>query len=182
MLIHTPNLRLLSCDLAHLEAIVRGPRSLGELLNVSIPPNWPAHPQAYPHALDLLRLEPSRALSGWWLYLFLLAEERTLIGCGGFKGPPDALGDVELGFEIAPAHRKRGLDAEAVRGLIRYAFTRPATQSVSALTLPDGDPRARVLRAAGLRAAGSERDAQAGPVTRWRITRNAFEDLLRKAA
>lgn len=175
MLIHTPNLRLLSCERAHLEAIVRDPRSLGDMLRVSMPAGWPAYPQAYPHLLEQLKKEPVKPWSGWWLYLFIHADGRALIGCGGFKDAPDAHGNVEIGFEIAPAWRQRGLGAEAVRGLVRYAFTRPGVETVSALTLPKDDPRARAFEAVGMRPTATCTDAVAGRVTQWSVQRHAFD-------
>lgn len=182
MLIHTPNLRLLTCGHEHLEAIVRDPQSLGDLLGVSIPAAWPAYAKAYPHALALLKKQPLRPWSGWWLYLFTHPDERALVGCGGFKDAPDTQGTVEIGFEIAPAFRNRGLGGEAVSGLIGYAFTRPDVAAITALTLPKGDIRARGFEAAGMRPAGEREDADAGTVTQWRLTREAFVNSRRKAA
>ena len=182
MLIHTPNLRLLTCERPHLEAIVRDPQSLGELLGVSIPADWPAYPQAYPHALALLNAQPLRPWSGWWLYLFIHPNEDALIGCGGFKDAPDAHGRIEVGFEIARAFRNRGLDAEALSGLIGYAFTRPDVDAVEALSLPKGDMRARAFAAAGMQAAGICEDAVAGKVTRWRLTCAEYLKSRRQAA
>lgn len=182
MLIHTPNLRLLTCERTHLEAIVRDPQSLGESLGVSIPDGWPAHPAAYPHALELLKQQPLRPWTGWWLYLFILPAEQALVGCGGFKDVPDAHGSVEIGFDIAPAYRDRGLGAEAVGGLVRYAFTRPEVEAVTALTLPRADARAEVFAAAGLQRAGDRVDAEAGPVLLWRVARQAYEQARSKAA
>lgn len=182
MLIHTPNLRLLTCERAHLEAIVRDPQSLCELLGASIPEGWPAYPQAYPHVLAQLKKQPLRPWSGWWLYLFTHPEEKALVGCGGFKDAPDAQGRVEIGFEIARAFHNRGLGAEAVSGLIGYAFTRPDVDAVEALALPKGDMRARAFEAAGMRAAGSCEAAVAGKVTQWRLTRAEFVKSRRKAA
>ena len=40
MLIHTQRLRLFTCEEKHLAAIVREPRSLGEILKVTIPEHY----------------------------------------------------------------------------------------------------------------------------------------------
>lgn len=175
MLIHTERLRLLTCGREHLEAIVRDPKSLGTELRVSIPDGWPAYPQAYPHALELLKNDPARPYSGWWLYLLIDNEARALVGCGGFKGAPDAEGTVEIGCEIAPAYRGRGLAAEATMGLARYAFTRPEVSAVDAHTLPEKSASTRALEKAGMRRVGEAVDTQAGRVWHWRLTRSAHE-------
>ena len=182
MLIHTEHLRLLTCQHEHLEAIVREPKSLSALLGVLIPDGWPAYSEAYPHALESLRKDPLKPYSGWWLYLFIHSAERALVGCGGFKGPPDADGLVEIGCEIAPAYRGRGLGAEATLGLARYAFTRPQVSAVAAHTLPEKSASTRVLEKAGMKRVGQALDPEAGPVWHWRLTRDAYENKPRKAA
>jgi RimJ/RimL family protein N-acetyltransferase len=182
MLIHTPHLRLHTCTAEHLEAIVRDPASLGTLVNASIPEGWPSYPPAYPQMLGMLRKQPLLALSGWWLYLFVNPEERTLVGCGGFRSAPDPEGVVEVGCEIAPAHRGHGYAAEATCGLVRYAFTRPEVVAVDARTEPERGACARVLERAGMRRLGMERDPRDGLVWRWRITRDDYLGQQRKAA
>ncbi len=182
MLIHTPNLRLFTCTAQHLEAIVRDPASLGSLLDVAIPRAWPSFPEAYPQLLKMLDRDPLLAWSGWWLYLFVSPEERTLVGCGGFRGPADPQGVVEVGCEIAPAHGGRGYGAEAVGGLVRYAFTRPEVLAVEARTAPQRSACARVLEKAGMLLLRKEQDPQDGPIWRWRISRNDYLGNQRKAA
>lgn len=182
MLIHTENLRLLTCGIDHLESIVRDPKSLGALLNVSIPDGWPGFPQAYPHCLELLRKEPLRALGGWWLYLFIHAHERALVGCGGFKSPPAKDGVVEIGYEIAPAFRGRGLEREAVTGLVRFAFTRPEVTAVQALTPAKRGPESQALEQAGMRMSGKASDPQAGAVWVWRMTCDEFAHAAQRRA
>ncbi|MGH8629357.1 MAG: GNAT family N-acetyltransferase [Burkholderiales bacterium] len=182
MLIHTPNLRLFTCTAEHLEAIVRDPASLGTLLNASIAEGWPNFPPAYPRLLEALKQDPMLVWSGWGLYLFVEPEKRALIGCGGFRGPPDQEGVVEVGCEIAPAHRGHGYAAEATRGLLRYAFTRPEVLAVDARTMPERAACARVLEKAGMRLLGKERDPHDGPIWRWRITRDEYQGKQRKAA
>ena len=54
----------------------------------------------------------------WDGYFFVHARAGALVGNGGFKGPPDASGAVEIGYEIATEYWKRGLATEAVRGMI----------------------------------------------------------------
>lgn len=174
MLIHTQRLRLISCEEKHLAAIVRDPRSLGELLKVAIPEQWPEHPQAYRHARDLLKKSPLLVYSGWWLYLFVDAALKTLVGSGGFKSAPDADGVVEIGCEIAPAYRRRGFATEALCGLINYAFTRPGVSAVDAHSLPRKGPQSDLLRGLGMKQIGEATDVVAGKVWRWQITQDAY--------
>ena len=55
-----------------------------------------------------------------------------VVGAGGFHGPPDDEGRVEVGYSVDPAYRRRGFACEMLAHLIRRA---------------EGDPRVRVVRA-----------------------------------
>lgn len=174
MLIHTQRLRLLTCEEKYLAAIVRDPQSLGELLKVTVPEGWPEHPDAYSHALSLLKEQPLLPYSGWWLYLFVHPVLRAVVGCGGFKSAPDADGVVEIGCEIAPAFRRQGFAAEGLCGLIRYAFTRPEVAAVDAYSMPAKGPQAELAKQVGMKRNGEATDPVAGNIWNWRITRQAF--------
>jgi len=174
MLIHTPRLRLMTCEAEYLAAVVREPRSLGELLRVAIPDQWPTYPAAYPKALSLLKKQPALPCSGWWLYLFVNPALKALVGCGGFKAAPDADGVVEMGCEIAPEFRRQGLATEALRGLTGYAFTRPEVSAIDAYSMPAKGPQSGLLRAVGMTHIGEATDSVAGKIWHWRITRPAF--------
>lgn len=179
MLIHTPRLRLITFEADHLAALVNSPQSLGDLLRVAIPDRWPAHPAAYREVLSLLRKEPLLPNSGWWHYLFVSPALKSVVGSGGFKSAPDADGVVRTGCEIAPAFRRQGFASEAVRGLISYAFTRPAVSAVEAWSLPARGTQSRLAGAVGMKRIGDASDPVEGKVWRWRMTRDVFEQSAR---
>lgn len=180
MLIHTPRLRLITFEADHLAALVRGPQSLGDLLRVAIPDQWPAHPAAYGQALALLKKRPLLSDSGWWLYLFVSPALKSVVGSGGFRSAPDANGVVRAGCEIAPAFRRQGFASEALRGLISYAFTRPAVNAVEAWSLPAKGAQSRLAEAVGMSRVGETSDPAEGKVWQWRVTRDTFERPVRE--
>jgi RimJ/RimL family protein N-acetyltransferase len=174
MLIHTPHLRLMTMESVHLAAIVRDPVSLGELLGVAIPKDWPAYPAAYPHALALIKKEPLRSSSGWWLYQFMDPADKVLVGCGGFKDAPDQNGVVDIGCEIAPALRGRGFATEAMFGLINYACTRPEVRAIDAYSQAQTGSQSSLLQAVGMTRIGEALDNDGNIAWHWRVTSDAF--------
>ena len=174
MLIHTQRLRLMTIEEKHLAAIISEPGSLGGLLKITIPEQWPEHPEAYRHAMSLLKQQPLLPHSGWWLYLFINPELKALVGCGGFKSAPDADGVVEVGCEIAPAFRRQGFATEAMRGLVGYAFTRPEVSAIDGYSKPIKCAQSELMRDLGMTRIGEATDKVAGKVWNWRVTRDAF--------
>lgn len=70
--------------------------------------------------------------AGWGLWLFRYDPERMVVGAASFTGPPNAVGEVEIGYQIVPAHRRRGLTVEGCSALIDWAFYDTATSAVIA--------------------------------------------------
>jgi ribosomal-protein-alanine N-acetyltransferase len=133
--------------------------ALQAALGARVPATWP--PQYLdPPAIEFTqaRLAEGPAQAGWWMYFILLVEpggERTLVGSGGYAGPPAADGSVEIGYGIVADHQRRGYASEAVRGFVRRAFERPEVSRVTAQTLPELLPSIGVLRKCGFRPAGA---------------------------
>jgi len=123
IMIETANLKLTPAGLIHFEAIINDPARLERMLGVSIADEWISFPEAIPHSYEYLKANPDAR--GWWMYLFVHAKEKMLIGLGGFKGKADEAGMVEIGYGIAPAYRHRGLATEAapLPGLDAWPFS-----------------------------------------------------------
>ena len=173
-MITTPRLHLIPCTGEHLEAILRDKQALAARLEVTIPETWPTFPESFEYAYYLLKLEPSLPALGWWVYLFLHANDCVLVGSGGFKAEPDAGGTVEIGYEIASEYRNRGLATEAARGMIAFAFAHPEVTAVEAHTMAEPNPSTRVLEKVGMAYVRTLYGTEDGDLWRWRITRQTF--------
>jgi RimJ/RimL family protein N-acetyltransferase len=95
--------------------------------------------------------------AGWGLWLFVYKPERMVVGAATFTGPPNAAGEVELGYQIVPAHRRRGLTAEGCGALVAWAFHDSATGAVTADCAEDNLASARTLEKLGFKLARSAR-------------------------
>lgn len=155
--------RIVPASAADLAAYLRSPAALGEVLGSTVPDGWPEFPEAVPHTLDVLRAHPEQA--AWWMYFFL-DEAGRLVGSGGFAGPPVDR-TVEIGYEIAPAFRRRGHATAAVHELVALASRTGEVDRVVAHTLAADDGSAGVLRAAGFAESGRILDDEHGEVVRW---------------
>src|SRR5690606_2989144 len=86
---------------------------------------------------------------GWGLWLFRYTIERMVVGAASFTGPPNAAGEVELGYQIVPPHRRRGLTAEGCAALIDWAFRDNRTKAVLAECAADNLASIRTLEKLG---------------------------------
>lgn len=163
----TPRLQLLPVEPAHREAFARGTSELAAALRAGIPQGWPR----FPHALAPLPDGSAVKPAPWDGYVFIHAREHMVAGNGGFKGPPDAAGAVEIGYEIAPAYRGRGLATEAVKALVALAFMHEAVTAVCATTLAQRNASNSVLRKVGMRFSGESPHPALGGLWRWTLGR-----------
>ena len=166
-----PRLTLVDGSLERLTAAVAGADALGALLDVSVADDWAGFPEALPILLESYAKAP--ADQTWGSLFFVEPRERTLVGFGGFKGPPSSDAVVEIGYAIAPAFQGRGLATDAVAQMLQRAFADPSIRAVDAHTLGHANPSTRVLEKSGFRKIGEANDPDAGAVWHWRLERPA---------
>jgi RimJ/RimL family protein N-acetyltransferase len=151
---------LLAATRQHLEAELASPDRLAELLSVRIPAGWPPgeyDTSAIAYFRDRLLEKPEDL--GWYAWYALkpalLGEPATLIGSGGYFGPPDEEGTVEIGYSILPSFQKQGLAVDLAKALVARAFAHPQVTRVIAHTQSENAASIRVLLHSGFTPAGS---------------------------
>ena len=102
-------------------------------------------------------------------YLFADAATRLDVGGGGFKGGPDAAGDVEIAYGVFPQFEGQGYAKAIARALTRQAVANDAPH-VIAHTLPEINASGSILSGIGFRQVGTViSDPEDGPVWRWEL-------------
>ena len=166
----TKDLKLIPCSSATLERAIEGNEQLAQLLGVTVPDDWTEFGiGALQYSLD--RLLWSEEERGWWTYLPIHKRDNELVGSGGFKGRPTPDGTVEIGYEIAPRHRNKGLATEMTKGLVGIAFKNKRVRSVIAHTLGQENASTRVLQKCGFAMVDEINDPDDGLIWKWELKR-----------
>jgi predicted acetyltransferase len=108
----------------------------------------------------------------WITYWMIRLKENSYgIGMLGFKGVPDYIGQVEIGYGIDPSYQNQAYTTEAARRLIQWAFEDPRCQRIIAPNTKKDNPASnRVLEKLGLRVYNETPDAFS-----WAIDRQDFD-------
>ncbi len=165
----SPPVALLPADISLLDAAIEGDDALGRALGgYKVAPGWQVFSEALPVIRDAA-VEDPKSLR-WGPRFFVREEGRTLVGWGGFKGPP-VTGVVELGYSVAPEQRDRGIATAAVEEMVREAFAAPEVMAVVAHTMGKPGPSARVLEKAGFARDPDGVQDDSGAIWRFRLDR-----------
>jgi RimJ/RimL family protein N-acetyltransferase len=122
----------------------------------------------YPEVLESTRQAIADGMPPeWWSHLIVDDEIQTVVGFGGYKGPPTN-GEVEIGYSIAPDHQRRGHATAAAQLFVDNARA-AGCALVSAHTLPEPNTSTRVLQRCGLERRGEFEDSEIGTVWRWEL-------------
>ena len=170
MTIETQNLQLIACDTELLRSAIEGYEVLSKKLNVTVHDNWTEFGvAALQYSLDQLSSEYER---NWWTYFLIHKQDNTLMGSGGYKGKPSPDGAVEIGYEIAPDYRNRGLATEMAKGLIDNALNDHRVTSIIAHTLGQENPSTKVLRKCGFVHVEEINDPEDGLIWKWELIKS----------
>jgi uroporphyrinogen-III synthase/uroporphyrinogen III methyltransferase/synthase len=159
----TARLRLTPATQELLRLELEDAPAFAALLGASLPEDWP--PGEYDrNAIQFFlekTIEGGKDAVGWYgWYAILQGEEpAALIGCGGYLGPPDDDGCVEIGYSISERWRGQGLAKELVQALMNRAWTLGA-RKIMAHTTEANPASIAVLRRCGFQRAISPEKEQ----------------------
>ncbi|MEZ5041061.1 MAG: GNAT family N-acetyltransferase [Saprospiraceae bacterium] len=165
--ITTDSLTLYACDESLFNIILQGNEALAQTLHCKVPENWSEFGLAPMHyALTLLKEDPSHQT--WFAYLPIHTADNMLIGSGGYKGKPQN-GIVEIGYEIIPAYRGRGLATQMAKALIQRAFAEENVHTVMAHTLGEENASGSILKKCGMHFVRELFDPGDGKIWAWKL-------------
>ena len=164
--IETSRLRLVPATAALARLALEEHASWLNALAADIAPDWPPeHVDEGVLRFTCERLDAAPGDAGWWSWYVVLrggGVRGTLIGTGGFKGPPTSDGVVEVGYAIVASQQRRGYATEAVAALMGWAWSHSVVRRIAGETLPELTASIRVMEKLGLKPAGA--GAEAGVV------------------
>jgi RimJ/RimL family protein N-acetyltransferase len=85
-----------------------------------------------------------------------------VVGHGGFHGPPDDEGTVEVAYSVDPVWRRRGYAKAILAALLERAGAEPAVRAVRASIRPDNVASLATIKGFGFRKVGEQWDPEDG--------------------
>ena len=115
------------------------------------------------HWLWRIRLEQIEQdpVSAEWIARAAVADG-VVVGHGGFHGPPDTDGVVEVAYSVDPRHRRRGFAKAMLRSLLDRADADASVTAVRASIRPDNLGSKATIAGFGFRKVGEQWDPEDG--------------------
>ena len=137
----------------------------GATLLVQFPHEWPGDAMAiFPMMLEQIKANPNEPE---WGGIMIERESRIAVGHMGCKGPPNAGGEVEIGYGVNPAFQGRGYATELVTAFTLWLLERKSVTCVRAETVVDNLASQRVLEKSGFARVGTRDDPEDGTLILW---------------
>lgn len=146
------------------EALAGGDEVFTERFGIPVESGWAGFPEALPILVEAATAATPRE----WRPQLFFDDDGALVGNGGWKGPPDHDGTVEIGYAVAPSRQQRGIATAAVRELVQRA-RRAGVRTVLAHTLAEPNASTKVLERCGFVRTAELIDPDDGPVWRWML-------------
>jgi RimJ/RimL family protein N-acetyltransferase len=102
------------------------------------------------------------ASAEWVARAVVDVDTGEVVGHGGFHGPPDADGTVEVAYSVDPRFRRRGYARAILAALLRRAAEDPSVRTVRASIRPDNAGSLATIAGFGFRKTGEQWDAEDG--------------------
>jgi [ribosomal protein S5]-alanine N-acetyltransferase len=137
LILSTPRLSLVCLTASQLECCLSDLPTLEAELGFPIVRNAINENVTRALGMKLLKMATMPLERRPWQTYWLIVVKEASVGAGfiGFKGLPNADGETEIGYGIAPEYQGKGYMTEAVRVLCDWAFSHPFVSAVTATTV-----------------------------------------------
>ncbi|WP_431964318.1 GNAT family N-acetyltransferase [Actinacidiphila sp. bgisy160] len=108
------------------------------------------------YRVDQLASDPGSA--GWLTRAVVAEPEGVVVGYAGFHGPPDGTGMVEIGYSVAPGHRRQGYARTMLTELMRRAAAEPAVRTARVTISPENTASLATISGFGFVEVGEQWD------------------------
>lgn len=152
-------MRFLELPAACLRALVDGDlAAAGAGVGVALPAYFATDRAQWTWRYRLEQLTATPGIERWLTRIAIADPGGPVVGYGGFHGPPDPTGMVELGYTVVPERRREGHARAILTDLIREAREDPSVSTVRATIAPDNEASLATIAGFGFVQVGEQWD------------------------
>lgn len=166
--IYSDRLIFIPFTLAIATSILDGNLEVLEILGLKIDEDWPDKESIETLPKIIKNLELVEEPTGFESWMIIKQDNMAVIGDAGFKGKPNANGEVDIGYSIIEKEQKRGYGFETAKKLTDWAFSQQEVKFITASCLINNIASARILEKLGMQEISRNEE-----MIYWRIYKNS---------
>ncbi len=156
--IETERLRIITFSVEMMEAFLKGNNEIEKITPYKVAPEYPldVYKQFFEYKIDRFRRFPSE---NEWEGMIIHKENKMIMGDMGFKGGPNEMGIINIGYSIVPSYQGKGFATEMGKAMVNWGLSHSNVKSVEATCDPDNIASKRVLEKIGFRITKETKDS-----------------------
>ncbi len=149
--IYTDKLMLIPITLKITRDLISGSYKELENLGIKTDGKWPTDDTKDILPIINETLEKDKVPSGFETWMIIKKDNMQVIGDIGFHGKPNEKGEVEIGYGLVEAERKKGFGLEALNAIINWLTFKENVKIIKADCLISNIPSAKILKKVGMK-------------------------------
>jgi RimJ/RimL family protein N-acetyltransferase len=136
----------------------RDAETASAVIDAVLPDGWPDDEarRRLKMRLDQMHLSPESAQ--WLLRAMVRREDGRMVGLINYHGPPNEMGQAELGYTVFEPYRRRGYASEAARAMMSWASREHGVVDFVLSISPANEPSLGLAASLGFRRVGTQMD------------------------
>jgi len=121
-----------------------------ESLGLKTVKSWPDKESLETLPKIIKNLELVKEPTGFESWMIVNQDNMTVIGDAGFKGRPNANGEVDIGYSIIKEEQKKGFGFETAKALTDWALLHESVKDITASCFIKNTASIRILEKLGM--------------------------------
>ena len=156
-----PDIRFVKLSPATMAALIAGDlRTASESAGVTLSQYMVDESWLWQIRLEQIGQDPASA--DWVARAAVAVPEGVVVGHGGFHGPPDEHGVVEVAYSVDPDFRRKGYARAMLREMLERVDADPSVTAVRASIRPDNVGSRATIAGFGFKKVGEQWDPEDG--------------------
>ncbi len=130
--------------------ILEGNIGVLESLGLKTDKNWPDNESLETLPKIIKNLQLVKEPTGFESWMIVKRDNMLVIGDAGFKGRPNANGEVDIGYSIIEKEQNRGYGLETAKSLVDWAFLQQEVKHITASCLIKNIASGKILEKIGM--------------------------------
>lgn len=155
--IETERLKMITFTVEMMNALLKSKANLEAIIPYRVANEYPmdVYKQFFKYKIERFSKFPQE---NEWEGIIIHRDTNEIMGDMGFKGGPNNVGEIDLGYSIVPSYQGKGFATEMGKAMVKWGKSQTDVKTVKAACNPDNIASKRVLEKIGFQVSKQDRN------------------------